>query len=398
MAPPRRGTRTAARAATTRAVPVPGIATAAVAATVGELAGDAARGRRKSDPRSAARSPANGRRATPGPRKKNEPPTISPGSYSHAVQQMNRRQRKLAVLKSSSAATEDSAAGSPVSAPDVAPQPDAAESPVGGVAYNLAQIERRERAAARDKGHKAGGTDGASTPPSPPSRGRHTTDVELGAMLAKCGAEPPARRLWMQNTASVALNSRQSFEMRLKIKEKSEQRRAEILALNRVLARRDAQNFAQCLVVVGGSNVYGQAKTVWQYHPQVGVWRKLCELLESRCNAASCATPRGDLVSCGGYITGGTFVDTVEIYEPRLKASRMLPPMPQGVYGGRACCIGDQLFVVGGQSCEEVRSSPPLVFLSHHVPSAARLAQQSSHLRSGVFVSVGEGHEYAASL
>ena len=75
----------------------------------------------------------------------------------------------------------------------------------------------------------------------------------------------------------------------------------------------------------------------------------------SRCNAASCATPRGDLVSCGGYITGGTFVDTVEIYEPRLKASRMLPPMPHGVYGGRACCVGDQLFVVGGQSCEEVR-------------------------------------------
>ena len=330
----------------------------AKAAATGE-AGDTARGRRKSDARSAARSPANGRRATPAAlRKKAEPPTISPGSYSHAVQQMNRRQRKSAVQRLSNAASEDSAVGSLASAPAVAPQADAPESPSAGIAYNLAQIERRERAAAREKEDVVVATDGASTPPSPPSHGRRATDAELGAMLAKCGAEPPPRRLWMQNTASVALNSRQSFEMRLKIKEKSEQRRAEILALNRVLARRDAQNFAQCLVVVGGSNVYGQARTVWQYHPQVGVWRKLCQLLESRCNAASCATRRGDLVSCGGYITGGTFVDTVEIYEPRLKASRMLPPMPHGVYGGRACCIGDKMFVVGGQSCEEVRQLP----------------------------------------
>ena len=90
----------------------------------------------------------------------------------------------------------------------------------------------------------------------------------------KGGAEPPARKLWMQSSASVALNSRQSFEMRLKDRKKAEQRRAEIHALNRVLARRDAQQFGECLVVVGGSNVYGQAQTVWQYHPQVGVWRK----------------------------------------------------------------------------------------------------------------------------
>ena len=77
-------------------------------------------------------------------------------------------------------------------------------------------------------------------------------------------------------------------------------------------------------------------------------------------SAASCSTTRGDLVTCGGYITGGTFVDTVEIYEPKIKASRMLPPMPHGVYGGRAVCIGDRMLVVGGQSCEEVRAQAPL--------------------------------------
>ena len=206
MAPPRRGT-AAVRAAASR--PALGIATVATASvSMGELAGDTARGRRKSDPRNASRSPANGRRATPGTRKKDEPPTISPGSYSHAVQQMNRRQRKSRMQKVPSAASEDSVAGSTASAPGVAPQPDAHGSPLGGVAYNLAQIERRERAAASEKGGEAGATDGASTPPSPPSRGRRATDAELGALVAKCGAEPPARRLWMQNTASVALNSR----------------------------------------------------------------------------------------------------------------------------------------------------------------------------------------------
>ena len=323
--------------------------------------GDTARERRQAAPRSthtAARSPANGRRATPAPRKKSEVPTISPGSYSHAVQQMNRRQRKSADQRLASSTSDATTAQSAASVPRKESQPDRGEGAPGGIAYNLAQIERRERTGAQEREGEAGATGGASTPPSPRSQGPRATDAELGALLVKCGADPPSRKLWMQNTASVALNSRQSCEMRLKERKKAEQRRAEIVALNRVLARRDAQHFSQCLVVVGGSNVYGQAKTVWQYHPQVGVWRKLCQLLESRCNAASCATRRGDLVSCGGYITGGTFVDTVEIYEPRLKASRMLPPMPHGVYGGRACCIGDKMFVVGGQSCEEVRQLP----------------------------------------
>ena len=96
-----------------------------------------------------------------------------------------------------------------------------------------------------------------------------------------------------------------------------------------------------CMVVVGGSNVYGQSQTVWQFHPQVGVWRQLCSLLQPRCNGASCATPKGDLISAGGYVTGGTFVSSVEIFESRKRASRLLPPMPHGVYGGRACCLGD---------------------------------------------------------
>lgn len=322
--------------------------------------GDKAHERRQGAPRStAARSPANGRRATPAPRKKSEVPTISPGSYSHAVQQMNRRQRKSSEQRLASTLSGEPTAESLASAPRAeSQQPGRVEGAAGGIAYNLAQIERRERTAAQEREGEAGAPDGASTPPSPRSQGPRATDAELGAMLVKCGTDPPSRKLWMQNSASVALNSRQSFEMRLKERKKAEQRRAEIVALNRVLARRDAQIFSQCLVVVGGSNVYGQAKTVWQYHPQVGVWRKLCQLLESRCNAASCATRRGDLVSCGGYLTGGTFVDTVEIFEPWLKASRMLPPMPHGVYGGRACCIGDKMFVVGGQSCEEVRQLP----------------------------------------
>lgn len=313
--------------------------------------------------RSFVRSPANGRRATPSSRKKSDP-----SLYAHAVQQMNRRQRKSAVHRLSTASFGDVkiAASSekgdqgrnattlaPVSATGVATKRD--ESVVdSGVAYNLAQIDRRERAARENRADPVG-SDGVRTPPSPVPRERHSTNLNLGAVGVRYGTDTPARKLRTQTAPAVALNPRMSTELRLKEKIKTEQRRAEVLALNRVLARRDAQNFAHCLAVVGGSNVYGQAKTVWQYSPQVGVWRKLCQLLESRCNAASCATPRGDLVSCGGYITGGTFVDTVEIYEPRLKASRMLTPMPHGVYGGRACCIGDKLFVVGGQSCEEVR-------------------------------------------
>ena len=337
----------------------------------------------------ARRSPANGRRASPGGSgagarsgRKSEPPAISPGTYSHAVQQMNRRQRKSTVQRLSSSSSDGAA--SPVSPPRVAEKAAKAESPAlaGGMAYNLAQIERRQREAAIARGEDPASTDGVCTPPSPPSRSsRRSTDAELGAMLMKGGAEPPARKLWMQSSASVALNSRQSFEMRLKDRKKAEQRRAEIHALNRVLARRDAQQFGECLVVVGGSNVYGQAQTVWQYHPQVGVWRKLCQLLEPRCNAASCGTPRGDLISCGGYITGGTFVDTVEIFESRLKASRMLPSMPHGVYGGRACCVGDNLFVVGGQSCEEVRRYSD-AWLAIGIASLARRPPRAGWFRS----------------
>jgi hypothetical protein len=338
----------------------------------------------------ARRSPANGRRASPGGSgagarsgRKSEPPAISPGTYSHAVQQMNRRQRKSTVQRLSSSSSDGAA--SPVSPPRVAEKAAKAESPAlaGGMAYNLAQIERRQREAAIARGEDPASTDGVCTPPSPPpSRSsRRSTDAELGAMLMKGGAEPPARKLRMQSSASVALNSRQSFEMRLKDRKKAEQRRAEIHALNRVLARRDAQQFGECLVVVGGSNVYGQAQTVWQYHPQVGVWRKLCQLLEPRCNAASCGTPRGDLISCGGYITGGTFVDTVEIFESRLKASRVLPSMPHGVYGGRACCVGDNLFVVGGQSCEEVRRYSD-AWLAIGIASLARRPPRAGWFRS----------------
>lgn len=331
-------------------------------------------------PTTSCRSPANGRRASPAAKSRStppaaastgggggggaalrEPPTISPGSYSHAVQQMNRRQRKSTAQRLSPARS-----GAPTTPPRVKLAAEEAEPKLtGGMAYNLAQIERRQREAAvargedvQEGGGGASSADGVCTPPSPPSRSRShwLTDSELGAQLRKGGDTPPARKLWMQGSASVALNSRQSFEMRLSEKKKNEQRRAELHALNRILARRDAQQFSTCVVVVGGSNVYGQAQTVWQFHPQVGVWRKLCQLLHPRCNAASCSTTRGDLVTCGGYITGGTFVDTVEMYEPKIKASRMLPPMPHGVYGGRAVCFGDRMLVVGGQSCEEVRA------------------------------------------
>ena len=283
-----------------------------------------------------------------------EPPRISPGSYSHAVQQMNRRGSPTRRSRSKSGSrTPPKAAPAVAEAAETAAAAPAEPPPVvGGLAHDLACIERRSGDSAPDDS------------PSPPGK---LSDAELGAELKKGeprGGGGASRRLWMQGSATVALNSRQSFEHRLSEKRKHEQRRAELLALNRILARRDEQQFNMCMVVVGGSNVYGQSQTVWQFHPQVGVWRQLCSLLQPRCNGASCATPKGDLISAGGYVTGGTFVSSVEIYESRKRASRLLPPMPHGVYGGRACCLGDKLLVVGGQSCEGIKALDTLLIYS----------------------------------
>jgi hypothetical protein len=137
---------------------------------------------------------------------------------------------------------------------------------------------------------------------------------------------------------------------------KLQQRRADVIALNSCLARRSARQFGSRLVVVGGSNVYGQSHSVWEFQPHACVWRRMRPTLQPRCNAAVCAGPSaGELVCCGGYATGGTYLDSVEVHRSGTEPT-LLPPMPTGVYGARACCTGNELVVVGGQSCESIKA------------------------------------------
>ena len=146
--------------------------------------------------------------------------------------------------------------------------------------------------------------------------------------------------------------------MRASERRKLEQRRAEILALNAALARRDLVEFGRSVVIVGGSNVCKQSHQMWQFHVQTGSWRKLRRTLQPRCNAAVCADPRsGKLYCCGGYAAGGVFLDTVEVHDPLTASPVLLPPMPRGVYGARALHSGRSLWVMGGQLCESVKAT-----------------------------------------
>jgi hypothetical protein len=66
------------------------------------------------------------------------------------------------------------------------------------------------------------------------------------------------------------------------------------------------------------SNLHRQATTVRGYHPASGTWRRLGSTAAARCNAACCllavGPARRGVLSCGGYLSGGTFVRTAEIF------------------------------------------------------------------------------------